>query len=200
MPTQETRVLYNEVMTLEVNTRGIVSPEETAVVILPGGGVKNPPTRLTEVPWEDYTDDLWVAGTRGDPYYTREDIIGHIARDGRLPARLATQDFAFHTPAQMAWVAKQLKNNLFINHLILSTATYHLPRAVLTFIRVWNKEGEKRKLSIGIIPTSNPSKKLLTIPSDTSRTQAEEFERIELYQKKGDVATHDEFYEFISKS
>jgi hypothetical protein len=97
----------------------------------------------------------------------------------------------------MEWGTKQMRRHPLIRHLIISTASYHLVRGVLTFVRTWIKEGNVRNPSIGVIPTSDPNEDVLAIPSKTSRTLEEELARIELYQEKGDVATEDEYTRFM---
>jgi hypothetical protein len=196
----QTQKLYDEVLHLGVNLPSPISRDEIAVLILPGGGIGVPPTRLTEVPWQDFSDDVWVAGTRGDPAYSREDIIGYIARDGQLPKRLETQFLAQHTLEQMEWATKMMRRHPLIRHLIISTAGYHLPRCVLTFVRTWIKESNVRHPSIGVMPTSDPPEEVLAVPSTTSRTLEEELTRIELYQQKGDIATAEEYEHFMSEA
>lgn len=195
----ETRSLRDAVMRLEANNSK-ASRAETVVLILPGGGHGSPPTRLTEVNWSEYSDSLWVAGTRGDPAYTREEILEYVTRNNKSPVSLETQIDAQHTPEQMEWAVSLLMRDTFTNHLIISTASYHLVRGVLTFVKMWEKHGDNRKLSIGIIPTSDPNPEVVATPSTTSRTLEEELARIELYQKQGDVATATGFYEFVGKS
>ena len=195
----ETQSLHDAVMCLQANHKE-TPRAETVVLILPGGGHGVSPTRLTEVNWADYSDNLWVAGTRGDPAYTHEEILEYVTKNGKLPNSLETQLFAQHTPDQAYWAVDLLVRNIHINHLIISTASYHLVRGVLTFVKMWQKHGDARKLSISIISTSDPSPEVVATPSATSLTLEEELARIELYQEKGDVASASEFYEFMSKN
>jgi hypothetical protein len=200
MVKSQTYTVHEEVMRLGVNIpKGILRPE-VAILILPGGGAGVPPTRLTEVKWQLLSDDVLVAGTRGDPAYTREEIVTYLARDGKLPERLETQLFAQHTPEQMLWAVERLRRNGLIRHVVLSTARYHTTRCVLTFIRAWGKKGDGRRLMLGIMPTSDPPEEVLAVPSTTSRTLEEELTRIELYQQKGDIATAEEYEHFMSEA
>lgn len=196
MPKQSTLELYEQVFALEVNNR-TMERGTTAVLILPGGGIGLGPTRLTEPQWQRYADDLWIGGTRGDPAYTREEIVMYVARERKLPTRLEMQGFARHTPDQMEWATDTLQDEIFINNLIVSTAKYHTPRCVLTFVKTWMKRGDSRKLRLGILPSSNPRQVLKTA---TNQTIVGELERIEKYQANGDVATAKEFREFLSKN
>lgn len=200
MASKKTRALHDEVMALGLNIPNGITREQTAVVILPGGGEGTPPTRLTEVPWQNYTDDLWVAGTRGDPAYSRGEIEGYVACNGKLPLRLATQLYAEHTPSQMKWAVEHLLDQPRVQHVIISTASYHLVRGALTFIKCWNNVRDDRMLTLGLIATSDPPEELLaTTTSTTSRTLEQELDRIEVYQAKGDVATADEFHQFLKE-
>ena len=199
MPKKETLEQYKQIFALGVSNPNM-QRAATAVLILPGGGKGIAPTRLIEPQWQLYTDDLWVAGTRGDPVYTREDIVGYIARDGKLPERLQIQPFALHTQEQMNWAVDMLLEDWSISHLIISTAKYHIPRCVLTFVKAWIKLGDSSKLSIGILPTSDMGMSILRTSSSTSQTLDQELERMEEYQVKGIVATSAEFQEFLLKN
>jgi uncharacterized SAM-binding protein YcdF (DUF218 family) len=73
------------------------------------------------------------------------------------------------------------------NSLILVTTEYHQYRAFLTFLKAMRDMNVN--LELIMVPTAD-------IPSFQERTRdellAQEFERIELYGAKGDVATHSE--------
>lgn len=187
-----TTELIDEVRKLENSLAGL-ERDSTALAILPGVA----DSRLSEVLWQDYTEKVWVAGTRGDPMYTRTQIEKLIERNGRLPLWLLFQGWADHTPSQMEWVVDLLLQNRLISSLILSTASYHLPRCTLTFIKVWSKKKSNKRIKLALLPTSDS---LVRTEILTSQSHLEEIDRIKLYQQKGDVATADEFFQFLEKN
>ncbi len=169
--------------------------DERAWLIMPGGGShKAGDTRLTQAEWD--TEYVYVCGTRGDPAYSIEDITRLLARDGQVPKGLWYQGYAEHTLEQMLWAVDSLRANRRIRHLVMSTAEYHLPRCMLTFVKQWQLHGDGRKLQLSVAPTANPPQ-----TADTGGTNASldgELSRILEYQKKGDVATEEDLLKFLT--
>jgi len=186
------------VLKATVDSRIYFDTSTTALAIFPGGGKKEASdTRFTEVDWRKFSKKVWVAGTRGDPFYDEEEIRLLLARQQRVPPSLTLQIYAEHSLNQMRWVSNMLCADKTVSTLILSTAEYHLPRCILTFVKTWQREGDARKIRLAAIATSNP--RLLNRPNEdeTSQTREQEVKRIEVYQIKGDVATANEFMHFI---
>lgn len=169
----------------------------TAVVIFPG--VQS--TRISEAPWQDYSKTVWVAGTRGDPAYTSAQIMEYLMREGDLfPLTVRMQLNAKHTPEQALWVVQLLLRNVHVEQVVLSTAKYHTPRALLTLLKSWLTHGDERKLRLSVLPTSDPTEEEKSSVTETSTSLEAELLRIEHYQALGDVATKDEFYTFVQSN
>ena len=162
-------------------------PKRSVLLILPGiqeyriaEGVKY---------WPEKAQRLWVAGTRGDPFYTRREILEII---GRITAKegdayLENGGWANHTPDQMRWAVELLKKSSKVNHIAICTAVYHVPRCVLTLVRAMLVSGTKRVISI--LPTWHPEGPAVS----GSKEWDEEMEKISRYQGEGDVATLQEW-------
>ena len=69
-----------------------------------------------------------------------------------------------------------------VRHVIVATASYHLPRWFLTFLLVI-KNGEKQ-IVISLVPLLNPNG-----PSFSIEDLKAEIERIQAYRIKGDIAS-----------
>ena len=63
---------------------------------------------------------------------------------------------------------------------------------------MWLQEGNGRKLSISILPTSDPAPDEVANVVGTNTSPEGELNRIVAYQNKGDVATAEEFELFLS--
>ncbi|MBX4200631.1 YdcF family protein [Candidatus Parcubacteria bacterium] len=165
-------------------------PAETAILVLPG---KHQEYRITESVklWKKEGDYFWVAGTRGDPAYTREDIIKVTGDDS---SDIVCQGFAEHTLAQMQWCALMLKENPQIKYLIVATAAYHLPRCILTLLQVFKKEGVK--MLITPMPLENPSGNSFSVEDGEDFTS--ELKKIPQYQEKGDVLSVEDWIEYLA--
>ncbi len=171
-------------------------PEETAILVLPGMYQEYRITEGTKF-WPDQGEYLWVAGTNGDPAYSRKQIISVIdvdyPNDLHYP-NIICGEFARHTLDQMEWCVSLLKENTQVKHLIVTTAAYHLPRCTLTLLQVLTKSGMK----IPITPLSirNPSGDSFS-PTSTEDLRSEVM-KIQQYQEKGDVASLDTWRNYIN--
>src|SRR5581483_1060845 len=165
------------------------APEETAILVLPG---KHQEYRIREsaIFWPGRGKYFWVAGTRGDPEYTREDII-RIAGNDSLD--IVCQGFASHTLAQMEWCARMLQENPRVHHLIVTTAAYHVPRCLLTLLSVLEKLAIK--IPITPMPLENPSGNSFSL--DGGEDFSSELQKIQEYQAKGDVASLNAWKEYL---
>lgn len=192
--------LYRTVMKLIPNQHDSFVRDATALAIFPGGGNRTvSDKRISEVKWARFTWRVWVAGTRGDPEYTDDEVRSLISRKHILPPLLEIQGVAEHTLNQMRWIVHLLLEKKNVCTIILSTAQYHLPRCVLTFVQTWKNEGDARKLRIFVLPTSNPKESDLNECNEgTSTNIEEELKRIALYQKKGHVATLRDLKNFLA--
>jgi len=158
--------------------------------------------RLTDCPWHLYCHDrnLLVAGSDDDPPYPRELATQLLTRSGFIPTRLLVSGHHDHTLSQAEWVADVLAERPHVRQVILVSAAYHLPRCVLTFIKTWAKRGGA-PVRIGALPTMDHANPLGSFGNKygKSGSVSSEVARIETYQKSGDVATPEEFAEFVAR-
>ena len=164
----------------------------SAILILPGVYQNY---RITEgvKHWPKKGEYLWVAGTRGDPFYTRREILETIDRKKREHINnhnFENGGWQNHTLDQMMWVTELLKKNNNINHIILTTAAYHVPRCTLTLLQTMKKQSIKQVV-ISPIPIYHRLG-----PSLESESFGGELSRISIYQEKGDVATFETWEEY----
>ena len=160
-------------------------PNKSAILILPGTQQNYRIYEGTKH-WPKKGEYLWVAGTRGDPFYTRKEIFEMIDKTKRRYINnhnFENGGWANHTLDQMRWATELLKKNDKINHIILATAAYHVPRCVLTLVQTINRQSIKYVV-ISPIPIY-----YCLGPSLDSEDFYGELSRISTYQKKGDVAT-----------
>lgn len=170
--------------------------KESAFVICPGLQTY----RLKKAPWEISGDRrVWVAGTDEDPSYDRVTIKRLLGMEDDNYGKLEFQGYARNTAFQIRWVIDQMLTSPEVVNVYISTAGYHAPRCLLTFIKKWMIFGDTRRLRIGVVPTID-----LLSPRGFSAGEykksgsvEEELERIEKYQKQGDVADAEEFYIFF---
>ena len=125
-----------------------------------------------------------------------------LSREGELPPDWMFQGYAEHTPDQMVWVAEMVERLRF-RQLAFATSAYHLPRCVLTFVKVWDARcaGYAPVIaSMPLIDQDNLAGSFATVDATTSGSVAEELDRITRYQAKGDVATAEEFFAHYTRS
>jgi hypothetical protein len=180
-------------------THDLRTRRSTAFGILLGGGSQEAcANRLVEAKPLQYTNRVFVAGFREPWEFAPETVLRMLNVWSEVEGRhVHIQKEAQITPDQMHWIAERLVADTEITALVMSTAAYHLPRCVLTFVKTWAKQGDKRKLALRLLPTRNFKPTSL---STTNQTVQGELERIALYQEKGDVATPDEFFDFIRRN
>jgi uncharacterized SAM-binding protein YcdF (DUF218 family) len=166
------------------------NPQETAILLLPGKYQKYRITQGVKL-WPSQGNWLWIAGTRGDPIYSKKDIISVIGKDS---PDVVCQGFAKHTLDQMEWCAALLKQNPHIKHLIITTAAYHLPRCVLTLLQVLTKA--EVRIPITPFPLKNPSGDSFSV--EGGEDFISEIQKIGEYQQKGDVLSLDVWKEYLS--
>ena len=167
-----------KILAIPFNNR--IEPERSAILILPG---KYQEYRIAEgvKPWPSRAKHLWVAGTSGDPTYTREDVIPYVGEDS---PHILVGGHARHTKDQMEWARGLLLDSFpEVEHVIMTTSVYHLPRCVLTFLETMCGT-PKRWISISPVPLISPIGDSFSIEDLEG-----EIQRIETYQKKGGVAS-----------
>jgi len=166
-------------------------PEDSAILILPGiQGYRIPDGSKI---WPSKGKYLWVAGTRGDPSYSRPKILEMINKQTRKSynPNIETQRFANNTVDQMMWATELLKEYENVNHVILTTALYHTSRCTLTLLKAIEKQSLEGVV-ISPVPIIHSSG-----PSFDSQEFQEELKRIPLYQEKGDVATFKDWNAYL---
>lgn len=181
------------------------SPEDrrdkTALLVFLGGGNWHTCDLRLQVPWPIFTDKVWVAGMREENCidYDLEVVKKQLMRGGRYPSHLRNQGWVelLNTRDQMLFAVEQVRSDATINHLVLSTAKYHVVRCALTFMKMWLQEGDGRNLDISILPTSDPNKEEVADVVGTNTLPEAELDRIEIYQDKGDVATAEDLERFL---
>jgi len=169
-------------------------PENTAILVLPGiyqeyriqGGV--------DIWNQDQSQRLWIAGTRGDPAYTRDQIVEVAGVDH---PNIVCGEFCNHTPDQMRWCLKMLQDNPGVSHLIMTTAAYHLPRCVLTNVAAMEKAG--KRVPISPIPLTNPNGDSFPPTGKGSwEDWLAEVSKVIMYQDTGDVASLSQWREYLT--
>ncbi len=164
--------------------------DNTAILLLPGVYQEYRISQGVKI-WPKEGKYLWVAGTRGDPSYTREDIIRAVGADS---PDIVCQGFAKHTLDQMEWCVSLLKENPKINHLIVTTAAYHLPRCCLTLLQVLKKS--RKTIAISPVPILNPAGD--SFSPESSENFVAETKKIQEYQEKEDVLSLESWREYIN--
>jgi len=169
------------------------NPENTAILVLPGiyqeyriqGGV--------DIWKQNQSQRLWVAGTRGDPAYPREHIVEVAGVDS---PNIVCGEFCHHTPDQMRWCLKMLKDNPEISHLIMTTAAYHLPRCVLTNVAAMEKASVR--IPISPIPLTNPNgDSFPPTGKEGWEDWPSEVSKIIMHQTTGDVASLSQWRDYL---
>jgi hypothetical protein len=172
-------------------------PDQTAVLVLPGQQDYRI-TRVLQNVWPAQGKYLWVAGTRGDPFIEEEDIVHRIVTTGQNSPCLdfiECQGWADNTPDQMEWACKMARKYAEVNHLIVATAAYHLPRCVLTFI----KEMNKADLFVPVIPWPLTSFSGDSFAKKGNQNFALEIAKVLKYQESGHVAPVAEWEEYLKR-
>ena len=167
-----------------------IGKKETAIFLLPG---VHQEYRITEGVklWPNAGKYLWVAGTRGDPTYSKEDIIAVTGKDS---TDIVCGGFARFTPDQMNWCVSLLKQNPHIKHIVVTTAAYHLPRCVLTLLKALKKSGIQ--IPMTPMPLINPNGDSFSV--NGTEDFALEMKKIQEYQQKGDVASLEDWKEYLA--
>lgn len=178
---------------LEVPFQEGSSPENSAVLIYQGG---NQEYRLAEgvKNWPGKGKHLWIAGTRGDPFLTRREVIEQIEKSlGEKidPYYIKTQGWANNTLDQSRWATELLKKNEDVNHIVVATAAYHAPRSILTFLKTLMKQ-QVEGIVISPVPIYHPLE-----PSPNNKIFIGEMERVPKYQGTGDAATLEEWCNYL---
>jgi len=180
-------IFANEVLSMPWYRGFSGGPEQSALLILPGIQGYRIPEGVKY--WPTAARYLWVAGTRADPFYTRKEIT-EIVRTvvGSDPpiSYLENGGWANHTPDQMRWAVELLKGYSDVQHLIICTAEYHLPRCILCCVKTMQMHGVLRIISHAPICHKDG-------PVSGSMVWNEERAKILVYQKKGDIATAEEW-------
>jgi hypothetical protein len=169
----------------------------TAVVILPGQQDYRI-TRVLQGIWPEAGKYLWIAGTRGDPAIERDDIFGRLlAARGNLPNAdfIECQGYAANTPEQMKFVCRMLRKYIDVNHLIVATAAYHLPRCVLTLVKEMKDYGSQRTIT----PQPLRSFSGNSFAKRSNQVFTLELAKILRYQNSGQVASVEEWEEYSSE-
>lgn len=138
---------------------------------------------------------LWVAGTAGNPAYTKPDILNLIREIAGVDHPYDDGDiecagWASNTLDQAKWLLELLKANPEVEHLHMVTAMYHLPRAILTCLKQMILQ--KRFVTIRAVP-------ILQGPKFDDPDGLVEMEKIPRYQALGHVATPEEFEQHLPR-
>ena len=190
MNKMNTKELFRKAVSLDKDQA--FNPDISVMAILPGGGDQH--WRLSKAPWLELANEVWVAGTRDDPHYDCEQLLDLLERKGkRPPVRHQLDGWAANSPEQAVWVAKLLEMSVPSTRLIISTANYHGPRWILTFIKTWLKRGHTSRPVIRFVGTDGPINESIT---NVNQTLEQEIVAAKSYQAKGDVANEKDFAYF----
>lgn len=165
-------------------------PSATAILVMPGVHQEYRIQGGIDLWLEDQDQELWIAGTRGDPSYSREQIVRDAGVDS---PNIVCGPFCRHTPDQMDWCMEMLKKNPDVEHLIMTTAAYHLPRCVLTNVAAMDKVG--MRVHITPIPLFSPCGN--SFSADGTEDWVSELSKIIEYQKTGHVASFEQWRNYL---
>ncbi|MBI4057877.1 YdcF family protein [Candidatus Microgenomates bacterium] len=140
---------------------------------------------------------LMVSGTNEEPslsYDTMQQLT-----EGISSSDIFFEQKARHTKDQMEWASDTLHNRLpHVNHVILSTAAYHLPRGFLTLLQTIKDREQQLMLSTApVYDRYDPSRDFTGFAQTGSTGILGEIERIRDYQKTGDVATLETYLHYL---
>jgi hypothetical protein len=171
-----------------------------AIAVYPGLGEHWRVTHAIEN-WEDHPEMryLLVAGDNPGQKTSipvdKDSLAKHpfyLMRERGVLAQGITQN----TPGQAEWLVEQVDEHN-IKSLSLTVSPYHSLRALLTTVKMFDKL-DVEPIPIIPVPVLKPPS---TITPETGMTAVEmsgqEIPRILAYQKKGDVATPDEFAAYL---
>jgi len=175
--------------------------EKTAILILPGPRDHSYREEQGIRIWKKnkLAKYLLVAGTNESPAITIEDIRGLCGVSTGF-SNLFFCRKAKNTKEQMEWALSMLENYIptTVEHIIVSTAAYHAPRCFLTFLA--SVTAKDKRLIISCLPVYNPEKPDTDYfgLARTGNTGIEgELKRIIEYQKNGDVASLDDYLNYL---
>ena len=114
----------------------------------------------------------------------------------RRLGNVAIQQGALHTLEQSEWLVEQLVSE-GVDSLSLHVSDYHITRAIGTVIRTANKKGVRQQ--VFPVPVTIPEGFVVPETGVSGQDMIQgEVERTISYQDKGDVASLEEFVEYIS--
>lgn len=171
---------------LEVDSS--IPPSQSVVIILPGQYEEWRLTELKDV-WRGFADIVIIAATRGNPFYDATDVSDAV---GITEDKMILHRFAENTRDQMDQVTEAV-SGLSVKQVIISTAAYHTPRCVYTFVKSCLDRDLERSFRLAVLPTFGPD---LGSPIPAEKASSE-IERLKRYQQKGDVATKEEYLLFL---
>ena len=170
-------------------------PERTAILILPAGIPEHHYRHIEGVKlWKTLglARHLLIAGVSETPLNQEE--VRDLCSPNLSCVHIANH--ARHTPDQMDW-ALDVVQELGVDHIIITTAAYHCPRAFLTMVRMMSKRNRRLILStLPIIDLTDPRKDFMGFEQTGSTGPKGEIERIKRYRPT-DVATTDEYLEYL---
>lgn len=172
-----------------------------AIVVFPGMGEEWRLLKAVKI-WNKHRNitRLLVGGMyRGEGTYTEVTIetLRHLSTPIQREAGVIFQDTANYTKQQTDWVVEQI-SKYDISNVGLIISPYHLLRAYCTLIHSMK---EFNHSYIPIIPIPVQVAPSVIIPEtgvDAWRMASGEYERMEKYQQKGDVATYDEVRGYLA--
>ena len=185
-----------------MNAKLRLNPDNCAFVILPGPRSHNYREENGCEIWlslqkREVSSKLLIAGIREEPKIKKDDILKIIGKKNEM--NLFLKDSAEHTKEQMQWVLDTLENEMpRVQHIVLSTAIYHLPRGFLTLLKeMINRRLDHIVSTVPLFDTMNPERDFTGIKETGGNGIEGEIDRIVEYQKKGDVATIREYLEYM---
>lgn len=164
-----------------------------AIVVLTGDGTTRLPTAI-ELFRRGGAPAILVSGGVDDPPYARSahDLVGILLEKGVAPDRLLCEDESQHTRESAEKVVDMIEEREW-GRVILTTSSYHIPRAMLTFIQVL-RERELHEV-VHLVPVSTSNSYLFAVPAGLGKRRIQlvevEAAKVAEYQAKGDVASYD---------
>lgn len=182
---------------------GVVSPEDTAILFLPGGNGHEYRQKEIVRHWRDgkLAKYLFFSGRSEEPPYTRK-YVTDLAQVSLDDPRIFFTPKARHTYEETEWAMGLINELFFIRHIIIGTAAYHLPRGFLTLLHSLEKRKWEREIIISSLPAynlENPSVDFTGFSWTGNTGILGEMQRILKYQQKPyeHVASIPSFWEYL---
>lgn len=169
-----------------------------AIVVLTGDGATRLPTAL-ELFRQGGAPKILVSGGVDDPPYARTaaHLTGILIEKGVDPERLLCEDDSQNTRESAEAVLDMARDSEW-GRILLVTSSYHLSRALLTFVHVLVERGLQE--TIHVVPVPAQQYVFSVAPGLEKRRLAlleDEAAKVAEYQAKGHVASYNDGLKYL---